>query len=538
MQLLHVPEMFLSEGGNVVSLGVNFFKSHAGGAMATRITTVAFQGIEAVPVDVQVQISPGVPRFNIVGLPDKAVGESRERVRAALIASGLALPAKHITVNLAPADLPKEGSHYDLPIALGLMAAMGAIPTDMLDRFMVLGELALDGRISPVDGILPAAIAANARNMGIICPAACGAEAAWAGEEIDIIAVENLFGLVNHLAGRQIAARPQPVRALPNAGGPDLSDLRGQDVARRALELAAAGGHNFLMIGPPGSGKSMLAQRLPSILPPLNPRELLDVSMIASIAGVLEGGAISDRRPFRAPHHSASMAALVGGGLKVRPGEASLAHNGVLFLDELPEFQPQALDGLRQPLESGETVIARANARVTYPSRFQLVAAMNPCKCGLAGTPGHTCRRGEKCAADYQGRVSGPFLDRIDIRIDVPAVTASDMIGAKPGETSAAVAARVLKAREVQRLRYAERDLAGIHTNAAAPANIIEEIVAPDAESRDLLVRAAETFALSARAYHRVLKVARTLADLAGSEKVARPHIAEALSYRINMAGA
>ena len=506
--------------------------------MTTRITTVAFLGIEAVPVDVQVQISPGIPKFNIVGLPDKAVGESRERVRAALIASGLALPAKHITVNLAPADLPKEGSHYDLPVALGLMAAMGAIPGDMLERFMVLGELALDGRVSPVTGILPAAIAANARDLGVICPAACGAEAAWAGEDIEIIAVDTLFALVNHLAGRQIAARPAPVRALPNTAGPDLADLRGQEVARRALEVAAAGGHNFLMIGPPGAGKSMLAQRLPSILPPLDPRELLDVSMIASIAGELKGGRISDRRPFRAPHHSASMAALVGGGVRVRPGEVSLAHNGVLFLDELPEFQPQALDSLRQPLESGETVIARANARVTYPARFQLVAAMNPCKCGLAGTPGHTCRRGEKCAADYQGRVSGPFLDRIDIRIDVPAVSASDMIGSQPGEASAPVAERVAQARKIQRERYAGLDLPGVYTNAAAPASTIEQIVTPDAESRDLLLKAAEAFSLSARAYHRVLKVALTLADLAGSPAVARPHIAEALSYRINMAGA
>jgi magnesium chelatase family protein len=492
--------------------------------MTTRITTVAFLGIEAVPVDVQVQVSPGLPKFNIVGLADKAVGESRERVRAALIASGLALPAKHITVNLAPADLPKEGSHYDLPIALGLMAAIGAIPGDMLEKFMVLGELALDGRVSPVTGILPAAIAANARDLGIICPAACGAEAAWAGEDVEIVAVDTLLALVNHLAGRQIAARPQPVRALPNATGPDLADLRGQEVARRALEVAAAGGHNFLMIGPPGAGKSMLAQRLPSILPPLDPRELLDVSMIASIAGELKGGQISDRRPFRAPHHSASM--------------VSLAHNGVLFLDELPEFQPQALDSLRQPLESGETVIARANARVAYPARFQLIAAMNPCKCGLAGTPGHTCRRGEKCAADYQGRVSGPFLDRIDIRIDVPAVTASDMIAAQPGEPSVVVAERVARARKIQRERYRGLDLAGVHTNAAAPASAIEQIASPDGESRDLLLKAAETFQLSARAYHRVLKVALTLADLAGSAKVARPHIAEALSYRINMTGA
>lgn len=283
----------------------------------------------------------------------------------------------------------------------------------------------------------------------------------------------------------------------------------------------------------------MLAQRLPSILPPLNPREMLDVSMIASIAGTLRNGALSDRRPFRAPHHSASMAALVGGGHNARPGEVSLAHNGVLFLDELPEFQPQALDSLRQPLESGETVIARANAKVTYPARVQLIAAMNPCKCGLAGTPGHTCRRGDRCAADYQGRVSGPFLDRIDIRIDVPAVSAADMIeSGAPGESSASVASRVPQARDIQRERYAALGAEGVFTNAAASARPIEAVVSPDAESRALLLKAAEAFSLSARAYHRVLKVARTLADLSGSATVQRPHIAEALSYRLNMAGA
>ncbi len=291
------------------------------------------------------------------------------------------------------------------------------------------------------------------------------------------------------------------------------------------------------MIGPPGAGKSMLAQRLPSILPPLNPRELLDVSMIQSIAGELEGGALSDRRPFRAPHHSASMAALVGGGLRIRPGEASMAHNGVLFLDELPEFTPAVLDSLRQPLESGETVIARANSRVTFPARFQLIAAMNPCKCGLAGTPGHTCKRGDACAADYQARVSGPFLDRIDIRVDVPAVSAADMIGPATSESSAAVAARVSAAREIQRERYLGAGHPEIFTNANASASLIEQLVDPDKESKALLLQAAERFSLSARAYHRVLKVARTLADLAGSEKVARPHIAEALSYRINFAG-
>src|SRR6201747_1053327 len=392
--------------------------------MVQRVSTVAFEGIEARAVDVQVQVAPGLPAFSIVGLPDKAVSEARERVRSALIASGLALPARRITVNLAPADLPKEGSHYDLPIALGLMAAIGAIPPDALNGFTVLGELGLDGSIAAVAGALPAAIGANSRDEGLICPAACGAEAAWASPDIQIVAASSLIQIANHFKGTQVLSRPSPKVHEAQANLLDLRDIKGQESAKRALEIAAAGGHHLLMMGSPGAGKSMLAARLPSILPPLSPAELLEVSMIASVAGELEGGALTNRRPFRSPHHSASMPALVGGGLRARPGEISLAHHGVLFLDEFPEFAPQALDALRQPLETGEVAIARANHRVTYPARFVLVAAMNPCRCGRASNPGFACRRGPnpRCAADYQGRVSGPLLDRIDLNIEVPAV--------------------------------------------------------------------------------------------------------------------
>jgi magnesium chelatase family protein len=508
--------------------------------MAVRIATVAFEGIEARPVDVQVQISNGNVAFSVVGLGDKAVGESRERVRAALIASGLAMPSRRVTVNLAPADMPKEGSHYDLPIALAIMAAIGALPSDALDGYTVLGELALDGSITAVAGCLPAAVAASARGHGLICPAACGAEAAWASSEIDIVAPRSLIQLANHFKGTQVLSRPAPAVRATGPAQPDLRDIKGQESAKRALEIAAAGGHHLLMNGPPGSGKSMLAARLPSILPPLSPSELLEVSMVMSVAGALAGGELTDRRPYRAPHHSASMAALVGGGIHARPGEASLAHHGVLFLDELPEFSMQTLDGLRQPIETGEVAISRANHRAVYPARFQLVAAMNPCRCGHATDPGYACKRqpNERCMAQYQAKLSGPLLDRFDLAIEVPAVSASDLLLPPSAEGSVEVAARVARARAIQRQRFTGLGLPHIATNSAAPAPVVEIIAAPDAAGQKLIRDAAERMRLTARGFHRVLKLARTLADLDESPEVRRIHVAEALSYRMNAPGA
>ncbi|HRK19565.1 MAG TPA: YifB family Mg chelatase-like AAA ATPase [Hyphomicrobiaceae bacterium] len=499
--------------------------------MYAQMSTLAFVGIEARPVEVQVRITPGAPTFAIVGLPDKAVAESRERVRNALHAVGLGMPYKHLTVNLAPADLPKEGSHFDLPIALTLMAAMEAISPDAIRGFAALGELALDGSIRPVPGCLPAAIGANAIGKGLICPEAGGAEAAWASEDMDILAPPHLLSLVNHFKGYQTLGRPVPNLERQSETLLDLADVKGQEMAKRALEVAAAGGHNLLMIGPPGSGKSMLAQRLPTILPPLVPEEMLEVSMVHSLAGELMGGKLRTERPFRAPHHSASMAALVGGGTRPRPGEVSLAHLGVLFLDELPEFQPNVLDALRQPLEAGETIIARANHRIAYPSRIQLIAAMNPCKCG-GGGPGTSCRRGPSCAADYQARISGPLLDRIDLQIEVGAVSAADLALPTPREGSAEVRARVTAARDRQRERFASLGAKGIRTNADCNGRLLDEVALPDDAGQALLRQASEKLGLSARGFHRTLKVARTLADLDASDRVGRLHVAEALAYR------
>lgn len=501
--------------------------------MVPQVRTVAFDGIDVVPVDVQIMVAPGKMGIQIVGLGDKAVTESRERVQAALHASGLSMPPKKVTINLAPADLPKEGSHYDLPIALGLMAALGAIPADALASYVVLGELGLDGTISKVMGVLPAAIGASAMGKGLICPYSCGPEAAWAGPDLDILAPRSLIAIANHFRGTQVLVRPEASMNPARGAFPDLADIKGQESAKRALEVAAAGGHNLLMIGPPGAGKSMLAQRLPSILPPLSPRELLEVSMLASIAGQLAEGQLTDRRPFRAPHHSASMAAMIGGGARVRPGEVSLSHHGVLFLDEMPEFSPQVLDSLRQPLETGECAVARVNHRVTYPAVMQLVGAMNPCRCGMAGEPGHQCARGPRCQTDYQARLSGPLLDRIDLRIEVPAVSAADLLIPSRSENSATAAMRVARARDVQRQRFSALDLPAHTTNARCSAALIEKIATPDASGMALLQEVSDKMGLSARAYHRILKVARTLADLDGNPQPGRIHLAEAISFRL-----
>ncbi|MAK63821.1 MAG: AAA family ATPase [Maricaulis sp.] len=497
--------------------------------MAARTSSVAFEGAEARRVEVQVQIAGGSqPIFSVVGLGDKAVNESRERVRGAFSAIGLSLPSKRLIVNLAPADRPKEGAHFDLPIAIGVLAELGVLPKDAAEDYLVFGELGADARIRPAPGALPAAVAANAAGLSLICPEASGPEAAWAGGDLPILAPATLIQLINHFKGSQVLARPAPGELVETQSPLDLRQVKGQESAKRAVEIAAAGHHNLLMVGPPGSGKSMLAERLPGLLPPLDPAELLDVSMIHSVAGLLERGSLTRSRPFRSPHHSASMAAMVGGGTRARPGEASLAHHGVLFLDELPEFHPQVLDSLRQPLETGSITVARANAHIAYPARFQLIAAMNPCRCG--GGEGQACRRGPRCASDYQARISGPMLDRIDLQIHVPPVTPADLALPPPVEGSAEAASRIALAREEQVRRG--------YLNAHLPTDLLDHVAAPDRAGETLLREAALNQNLTARSYHRILRVARTIADLEGQDAVRRIHIAEALASRQGLARA
>lgn len=500
--------------------------------MVARTHTVAFEGVEARLVEVQCAVTPGLPAFAIVGLPDKAVSEARERVRAALNAMAIALPSKRITVNLSPADLPKEGSHFDLPVALALLAALDIVPKDTVEGTVALGELALDGTLVPVIGALPAAMAAAEGGRVLLCPRACGPEAAWVGDA-RVLGAGSLAEVLRHYTGQMALPEATPGEVTTTTGNRDLRDVKGQERAKRALEIAAAGRHHLLMVGSPGSGKSMLAARLPGILPALSPLEALETSMIHSLAGLLTEGGISRSRPFREPHHTASMAAIIGGGRGAKPGEVSLAHNGVLFLDEFPEFPRAVLETLRQPIESGEVVVARANAHVRYPCRFLLVAAANPCKCGYLTDPTRACARVPACGEDYLGRISGPLMDRFDLRIETPPVAYSDLDLPASGETSATVAERVARARAVQSRRFA--DSPDTRVNAEAEGALLEDIATPDAEGRALLQRVAERFGLSARGYHRVLRVARTIADLDDAAEVRQPHVAEAISFRLTL---
>lgn len=503
--------------------------------MVARAYTVAFEGVEAREVEVQCALAPGLPRFSIVGLPDKAVSEARDRVQSALASLSIALPSKRITVNLSPADMPKEGSHFDLPIALGLLAALEIIPRDAVEGTVSLGELSLDGSLVPVLGALPAALAAAEADRALLCPKASGAEAAWVGSA-QVIGAASLADVIRHYTGQSPLPPAEPGEIAGDRSGRDLRDVKGQERAKRALEIAAAGRHHLLMVGSPGSGKSMLAARLPGILPPLTASEALETSMIHSLAGLLDQGGISRARPFREPHHTASMAAIVGGGRRASPGEISLAHNGVLFMDEFPEFPRAVLETLRQPIETGEVVVARANAHVRYPCRFMLVAAANPCKCGYLAEADRACSRAPVCGEDYLGRISGPLLDRFDLRVDVPPVSYRDLDLPSDGESSATIADRVAQARDLQGHRYAS--LGGTYHNADAEGALLDRVATPGARGRELLSRAADRFGLSARGYHRVLRVARTIADLDGSDAVHRPHVAEAISFRLAAANA
>ena len=501
--------------------------------MVAKIKTFSFNGIDVVEVDVQVKISEGQSLFTIVGLPDKAVGESKERVRAAISSTGLSWPYKKITVNLAPADLQKEGGHFDLPIALGILIEMGILEQSLIDSFYVLGELSLDGAVNSIGGIISAAIGANQRNCGIICPQINGSEAVWSGNT-EIIATPNLLALINHLKGQQFLPVPKNNQIFEKPIYPDLADIKGQETAKRALEIAAAGGHNLLLIGPPGTGKSMLASRLAGILPAPALEEILEINMIHSISGGIVDGKLITHRPYRSPHHSCSMPAMIGGGTKAKPGEVSLAHNGILFLDELAEFPRQVLDSLRQPLETGDVNVSRVNSRITYPANFQLITAMNPCRCGYLGDANRECKKAPICGEDYKNKISGPLLDRIDITINVPQVDIFSDISSSHSEPSEVVAARVLEVREIQKKRY-ENEPAMQNTaklNSKVDGKLLEKFSELDDECKKILKKSVEKMSTSMRGITRILRVARTIADLEKSQKIHQHHLLEAISYR------